>query len=372
MRILQVVHRYRPRIGGMENYVYNLQACLRELGHRVDVLTTDYKIPRLARKEPNAFYSRTMMAPMDNPFSLDLVTQLHARADYDVYHLHSAWFLTTWVASRMLPKSKIVLTSHVTKPWQTQSRRLAYNITKPIITRVFRKCKVIICLTEKDKQAISNEFKIPRAKIRVIPNGIPMGLTRLCTRDKEELCKQLGLIPESFKLLYVGRLHREKNVDLLISVADMLPSNIELIIAGSGESVDYIKTLRKLVAKIHHPVHLFLDMPFDILTCLYKYSDLFVTLGEVEGLPTTILEAMAFGLPIISYGIGGVSEIVAKGGLVLDRLDGKLLRDTILSFYNNESFSKKTREQNLSKIRRFQWPTITKQIEQIYYEVTGR
>jgi len=373
MRILQVIHRYRPRIGGMENYAYNLRVCLSELGHQVDVLTTDYKLPKLAEKEPYAVYSKTIAAPMDNPFSLDLIKELQTRTDYDIYHLHGQWFLDTWMASRILPKSKTVLSAHNARAGQWGARQLAYNILKPIITYVLRRCKFIICPTEMIKQTISNEFQISSAKIKVIPNGIPANLTRLCSYDKNELCRLLGLIPESFKLLYVGRIQPDKNVDSLISMVDMLPDDVEVIIAGSSERVDYVRTLEKLIAKVHHPVHVFLDMPFDVLTCLYKYSDIFVTLGEVEGLPTTILEAMAFGLPVVCYEAGGVSELFAKGGgIVVNRLDNKVLLDAILSFYTDESFRKRTREENLSKSRHFKWPMLAKRIEQVYYEVTKR
>lgn len=373
MRILQVTHRYRPRIGGMENYVYNLRFCLSELGHHVDVVTTDYKLPKLAKKESHANYSKTIVAPMDNPFSLEIIKELQTRTNYDIYHLHGPWFLVTWMASKIFPKSQTVLTAHNARAGHGLARQLAYKISKPIITNVLRRCKLVICLTEMDKQTISNEFRISCAKIKVIPNGVPVNLTQLCSYDKNELCRLLGLIPESFKLLYIGRIQPDKHVDSLISVVDMLPDDVEVIIAGSSERADYVRALKKLTAKVHHSVHVFLDMPFDVLTCLYKYSDIFVTLGEVEGLPTTILEAMAFGLPVVCYQAGGVSELFAKdGGIVVDRLDKKVLLDAILSFYTDESFRKKAREENLSKIRHFQWPVLAKRIEQVYYEVTKR
>jgi len=361
----------------MENYVYNLRACLSELGHQVDVVTTDYRLPKLAKKESYAIYSKTIAAPMDNPFSIDLIKELETRTDYDIYHLHSPWFLSTWIASRIFPRSKTVLTAHNATPYSRTrhglARQFAHNVIKPIITYVLRRCKFIICLTETDKQTISNKFQISQAKIKVIPNGIPVNLTRLCDHDKDELCKLLGLIPESFKLLYVGRIQPDKNIDSLISVADMLPDDVELIVAGSSERFDYVRGLNRLIEKSHHQVRLFLDMPFDVLTCLYKYSDLFVTLGEIEGLPTTILEAMAFGLPVVYHQVGGVSELFATGGgIAVNRLDEKTLLDAILSFYTDETFRNRAREENLSTIEHFQWPMLAKRIEQVYYEVTKR
>jgi len=374
MRVLQVIHRYRPRIGGLENYVYNLRICLSEMGHQVDVLTTDYKLPKLAEKEPYANYCKTIVAPMDNPFSLDLIKELQTRTDYDIYHLHGSQFLDTWIASKIFPQNKTVLTAHVAKiEGYGLSYQLAHNIFKPIMAYVLKRCKFIICLTETDKQTISNEFKISCSKIKVIPNGIPANLTQLCSYDENELCRVLGLIPESFKILYVGRIQPVKNVDFLISVADMLPDDIEVIIAGPSERVDYIRTLRRLIARVHHPVHVFLDMPFDVLTCLYKYSDIFVTLGEVEGLPTTILEAMAFGLPIVCYRVGGLSELFTKGGgIVIDQLNKKILFDAILSFYTDKSFRKRASEVNLSNIKHYQWPMLAKRIEKVYHEITNR
>ncbi|NJN66628.1 MAG: glycosyltransferase family 4 protein [Chloroflexaceae bacterium] len=158
------------------------------------------------------------------------------------------------------------------------------------------------------------ELGIPSERITVIPNGVdpetfrPDPEARLTTRQ------QLGISMETPLLLCVGRLEQEKGFQVAIqAVRRLLPRfpTLQLFIVGEGA---YRKTLSKIAATTVGAVTLPGYASGQQVARWLAAADIFLmpTLRD-EGLPLTIVEAMAAGVPVIASKAGGIPDAVDEG-----------------------------------------------------------
>jgi len=112
---------------------------------------------------------------------------------------------------------------------------------------------------------------------------------------------------KTFKILFLARMIKEKGVFETIEAFNKLSDkyNIELFIAGDGEDLDEVKKVSNSNSKIHVLGRVEGKEKIDLFTKCHIYA--FPTFYG-EGLPTSILEAMAFGMPVITTNMGGLKE----------------------------------------------------------------
>ena len=105
------------------------------------------------------------------------------------------------------------------------------------------------------------------------------------------------------RLLFCGRMEREKGVDVLVNaVQELSPREVELHLVGSGSLLPYLKSLS--LPNIH--VHGFQE---DV-TPFYKQADVYVQLSSFENCPFSVIDAMSHCLPVIANPCGGLTEMV--------------------------------------------------------------
>lgn len=140
---------------------------------------------------------------------------------------------------------------------------------------------------------------------------IPAVLPRSMIIDKCNLrINSLGTL----KLLYVGRLSAEKGMSYLVDIMPIMirENKVDAVlnIVGSGpEEVE----MRKKVSKLNLNDHVMFKgyVPFgNQLQELYREADVFVLPSITEGVPLVLVEAMAYGLPIVATAVGGIPDIV--------------------------------------------------------------
>ena len=317
MKIGQISHRYYPHVGGIENYVRRLKGSLEKMGHEITIYTTDFGIPRGAEREKGAFYCKTDFAIYRNPFSRELLQKLK-KSDDDIYHFHSPWFSLSLFGVRLLDRKPKVMTVHGAKIGVGSMLSTLSLLYYPFARQVLHNMDKIIALTKSERDYLVYRFKLPRRKVVVIPNGIEVESFRPRRGAIKEFTQKHGLLENSFKVLYVGRIIPEKNPDKLISAVakHMNGKNIEVILIGDGSS-SYITRLKRIS---DNRIHILGKLGFEELVAAYNTSDLFVFLGLVEGLPTVILEAMACRLPVLATPVAGIPDVIVKNvnGLFLN------------------------------------------------------
>ena len=175
------------------------------------------------------------------------------------------------------------------------------------------------------------ELGVPAEKIRLVPRGIDLELFSHAQRDNHAF-SSLGVESEP-KVLYVGRISREKGLDSLVSaflaVAEAVPQ-ARLLLVGDGP---YAEKLAQAVPR--ERVIFAGERRGADLARFYASSDLFVFPSETETFGNAVVEAQAAGLPVIVSSRGGAHENVVDGvtGLVVDAQNpealGRAIRDLL-------------------------------------------
>lgn len=370
MKIGQISHVFPPHIGGIGNYVYRLKQSFENKDNEVTVYTTNYDISNFNNNEKNVIYCKTNFAFVRNPFSFELLKKLKQNHE-DIYHLHGYEFLPSLFASIILKNKPKVLTQHGAEIECNDPKIYLLNkIYHPFAQYILENMDMIIALGKKDRDFLLKTFNLSPDKITIIPNGIDINKFKSNKDNNTNFNKKYNLKENSFKVLFVSRLIKTKNAHRLISaVANYIKSkDIEVLIIGPG-SVEYIKELRAISDK---RIHIIGEISFDELVSAYNISNLFVQLGEwSEGMPTTILEAMACGLPILTTSCGSISDVITDGenGLFIDTpIDEKILVEKIKYFMGSDI--KKMSEANKIKVNReFNWDIIADKIYYIYKQI---
>lgn len=373
-KIAQVAHHYLPHLGGIELYVSRLFEDIKDQ-HSEEfaprVLTTDYQTPLNGRKA-EATYFPVDVSLMRNPFSIAFLRHLF-KTRYDLLHLHNAWFLTSLVSVILKKTAKIVLTMHGVFPDNASCfLRLALFFYRPLAALVIKRSDKIIVLSDSEKLKLEKLFFVDPQKIAVIPNGIRIATEAIKIADTAK----------AKTILFTGRIIPDKNPELLIKSAARIKeliSDYKIKFVGPvqpeyRESLMCMAKRLKIDDLIEFTGALDQSIPSQNLQLINQYmkSQIFVSLGSWEGLPTRLLEAMQFGASCIAYTAGGSSDLIQDGhnGLLLYRLNEAELAEKIANLVTNHNLRDKiAHNAKQSIIENHDWENVSKKILEIYQQL---
>lgn len=174
-----------------------------------------------------------------------------------------------------------------------------------------------------------------------------------------------------FWLCNVGRLTPQKNHKMLIeafSIARKKNSNLRLLIVGDGELREELEN--QVVQKQLKSSIQFLGTRSDIPNILSNV-DAFVLTSKFEGLPLSLLEAMAAGLPVIATKVGGVPDIINhnRNGILVESNDIKGFAEAILKLVNNKNLIDEIRKNNINDVKKFDVKTMVRKYEDLYENI---
>ena len=166
-----------------------------------------------------------------------------------------------------------------------------------------------ICTINQEDYARLRRFNV-RGKAYIHGVGIDTG--RLAPSGNEtNLRKELGIPENSFILLSVGELNKNKNQKVIIQALALLHDpEIHYVLCGKGDELESLKALTAQCGLSDHD-H-FLGYRKDLYG-IYSQSDAFAMPSKREGLPVASLEAMYCGLPLLTSGIRGLCDINIQG-----------------------------------------------------------
>jgi glycosyltransferase involved in cell wall biosynthesis len=177
---------------------------------------------------------------------------------------------------------------------------------------LIRKCiNAVVAVSESTRDALV-EYGIPGGLVTLINNGVDTEL--FVPGQSDALRGELGLSADQTIFGSVGNIRKPKSYDILIQAAARVlkerPDAV-FVVAGSG-SEEQLAPLRALCAslKIENRVY-FLGMR-PATAQLYQAFDIFVSSSSSEGLPLSMLEAMACGRPIVATASGGAQQALGK------------------------------------------------------------
>ena len=368
MRIARVIEYFPPHIGGMEGHGLNLSFEQHKLGHTVEIF-----IGYGYENWEDSKYFRTYKAPLQflslyskirrfwfNFWAYLAVKGHHKKNPYDIIHLHGD-FVEAYFGGKLSKKLDIpaVLTIHA---------GLNRRFLKPKNAKYFKNIGEIICVS----QEIASDLKsigVPENKLTVVSSGVY--LIEFQTADENKIAALRNQYSKPI-VISIGVLRPKKGFKYLISAFKTIKekfSGATLIIIGDGPDRVELEKQAKDVGEIH-----FLGRQDHGRVVEYlKVADIFVLAsiyeeGDREGTSTSIMDAMAAGLPIIATNVGGTPYLIKNNvnGFIVNQSDTVELAEALLRIIDNEELCQKMSRQNLEDIKQKDWPIIAKKIMEIY------
>lgn len=375
MKILQISPFVAPVLGGSAIAPGQLSRELERRGHEVTVATTDFGLD-----EP---YAQTLSecgtAVLVFPHRFDVGSFLFSPsmkdwlrvniAHFDIIHLHNFRSYQNGIAHRYARDNGIpyVLQAHgsVLPFFQKRLQKKLYDLIWG--QRILGDAARVIALTATEADQYK-KMGVEPGRIEVVPNGID--ISEYANLPRKGQFKGRHDIPADERIvLFLGRLHRIKGIDLLVSAFAKLlkvTDNVKLVIIGPDDGVVAALKRQTKDLRIESSV-LFVGPLYDRDKIeAYVDADIFVLPSVYETFPLAVLEASACGTPVIVTAECGIADLVKKFGCVVDRdsdaLCAALCR--ILSSDNSrKNFGQKGRQ---FVTEQMSWKKAVESFEQVY------
>jgi len=310
MRILRVAQNLYPEVpGGGTYHVHAMSRDQAAMGHDVTVLTVtdDDSLPRHEQRDGYTVVRRKPTVELlGNEISAGVAQFLRTADDFDVVHAHSHLYFSTNLTAlkRRLGETPLAITNHGLYS-QNAPEWLFDAYLKTVGRWTFNQADVVFCYTDEDCERV-REFGVD-SRIEVVPNGVD---TERFTPDgpTSDLIDHDGPV-----VLFVGRLVEGKRPQDAIKAVSRVAEgmDVKLYVVGDGP-------MREDLEGMSGEETVFLgQLPYDEMPAVYRAGDVLVLPSRAEGLPRTVLEAMASGLPVVVSDLEQITPIIGQRGVTV-------------------------------------------------------
>jgi glycosyltransferase involved in cell wall biosynthesis len=223
--------------------------------------------------------------------------------------------------------------------------------------------------------------RIPLSKIRMIPNGIDLANYAPATSATQPryvaLKKELGIAYEDRVIGIVANFRAMKGhrtiVDALPRIRANIP-HIKCLFVGEAfvNEPSYQQELQHYVQEQRLADVIIFTGRWDDIPDLLAILDVLLLPSLWEGLPTSVLEAMAMKKPIVASAVGGIPELVESGrtGILIPPQDAQALSDAVILLLSQPELAQKMGEAGYGRVcQDFSLSTITLQTETLYEQL---
>jgi D-inositol-3-phosphate glycosyltransferase len=379
--------------GGQNIYVAHVARCLVEEGHVVDVFTrrdsrqqrpvVDVK-PGLrvlhVAAGPARFVPKEQLLPWMPEFAGACERLCGSGPHYDV--VHANFFMSGWVALQLKRRLGLpfVITFHalglVRREHQGQADafpRERIDIERELV----READAIVAECPQDRADLMRLYAADPHKLTMVPCGFDVG--EFSPMNRAFARSLLGLEPDAFVVLQLGRMVPRKGIDNVVRAVALLPRRMAarlLVVGGDSDPADDALTpeigrLRAIArdAGVEDIVTFCGCKPRAQLRAYYAAANVFVTTPWYEPFGITPLEAMACATPVIGSRVGGIQYSVADGitGYLVPPNDPAALAERLGFLQTRPALA---RQLGLAGVRRvhamFTWERVTQQLIMIY------
>jgi glycosyltransferase involved in cell wall biosynthesis len=300
------------------------------MGHDVTVVTTRVD-ESLSPIEETDGYTVVRLSPgvdiLGNDISPSVTRYLFAQTEaFDVMHAHShLYFVTNMTAlRRRLGGPPLAITNHGLFSQSAPERVFQWYLAT-LGRWTFNQADVVFCYTDVDKQRVQ-ELGVT-SRIEVVSNGID---TERFTPEGPE-SELVG--PEGPVVLFVGRFVEGKRPWLAIEAfAEVLEEypDAELYLCGDGALREDLEA-QVTELEVGEAVTFLGHVPYDEMPKVYRSGDVLVLPSRAEGVPRTVLEAMASGTAIVTSQLEQIEDIVNSAGRTVEDMSTESFSDSVLN-----------------------------------------
>jgi glycosyltransferase involved in cell wall biosynthesis len=382
LRVLHVTPYFPPAqpYGGPPASVLGLCQGLQRAGVGVEVVTTTANGPNSLPASPpggeqydgiqvhyaeRAFPQRFFGARVRDP-----LTRALARAD--VCHIHGVWNVPEWWASHLARAAAVpylISPRGMLQPEAMQRGRVRKAAAWALIDGRNVKGAALLHATS-DQEAGALRALDPRAPIAVVPNGVDLAGAHRASRGFRA---RLGIPEDAFVVLFLGRMHRIKRLDLIadaFAAARSTHPSMHLVLAGPDEHGLIPGVLRRLSGESGH-VHAPGAIHGADKWALVKDADVMVQCSDSESFGLSVIESLAAGVPAIVTRTCPWREIETCGcGLWVEQT-APAIAAAIVALAGDRARRAAMGERASTFARdRYSWDVIAPEMARLYAELT--
>ncbi|WP_324759674.1 glycosyltransferase family 4 protein [Haloarcula sp. GH36] len=313
MRILRVAQKIYPEFkGGGAYHVHALSRDQAAMGHDVTVLTVDHEHGERRTEQRNGYtlvsYPSTVTL-FGNALSAGVARYFATTGKFDVVHAHSHLYFSTNLAAvrRLVGRPPLAITNHGLYS-QTVPEHVFEGYLRTFGRLTFDCADRVFCYSEAEQSRL-RDYGVD-TNIAVVPNGI----------DQDRFEPTGPIHPEMDTdgkvILFVGRLVEGKRPKATLDAFQSVAATHEesrLYVVGDGPQRERLEA-RAISADIKERVTFLGHVSYDDMPSVYRGADVLVLPSRTEGVPRTILEAMASGVPVVASSLPQLDPVVGDGG----------------------------------------------------------
>lgn len=389
--------------GGQNVYVDEVSRNLARQGYSVDVFTRrdDPRAPEVVpwasgvriinlAAGPAEFLLKDQLWPYMPRFR-DALLDFMAR-DGGYYDLiHGNFWMSGWVASELRRILAIPMVQIFHAMGKTKRRYQGWSDSSPgerieIETAIIRDADRVIAQCPGEQAELIDEYGAEPRKVVLIPSAVNTGV--FYPVERQQARRFVGIAPDNFVVVYVGRLLPRKDVRnavqgvarLIKICQDLRPSlaaGITLLIVGGNtvepdpDATPEIAELQQLAREldIERHVRFVGKRQQDQLRYYYSAGDVAVTTPWYEPFGLTPLEAMACGRPVIGSAVGGITYTVVDGetGFLVPPRDAEMLAAQLYHLLGAPELGERMGRAARRRVEAdFTWPTVAIRTANLY------
>ncbi len=367
-----------PTFGGSGVVATELGLELARRGHEIHFITYSQPV-RLALLNPNVHYHEVNVPEYPlfhyQPYELALSSKLVDMVKLykiDLLHVHYAipHAYAGYMAKQMLKaegiKIPMVTTLHGTDITLVGN----HPFYKPAVSFSINKSDVVTSVSQNLKDETYKLFNIKR-EIHVIPNFIELDKIKI---DSNIACHRSVMANESEKIItHISNFRKVKRIpdiiEIFYKIQQQIPS--KLMMVGDGPEKEVAENLCQKLG-ISDKVIFFGNS--NEIDKILSYTDLFLLPSETESFGLAALEAMAWGVPVISSNSGGLPEVNFEGvsGYLSDVGNIEEMAQNAIKILKDDTILAKFKENALSVAKQFDIKNIVPLYEDLYKEALSK
>lgn len=388
MKILFVSDQYSPTPGGISVVTHRLSQELSLKGHTVDIIAPSQSWKFYTEKENDVVVYRVQSILVHklkkvrySPAFLykneisKIITSFHP----DIVHIETPDALATAAYEEAIKANiPVIGTCHIMPqnisgalPFlPEQIRKFVGNLYMKQLANLFNKIDFVTAPTMTGIAILkANDVTTP---MQALSNGIDLSEFYKVSKVKQQELKKHLHLPGKPLILYIGRLDKEKKVDVLVKALALLHKKFEFhaIIAGTGEQFDSIQGLVKKF-KLQEVITFLGMLSEEELLTLYNLITVFVMPSTAELQSLVTMEAMAVGKPVIGARAGALPYLIESGknGYLFNPDETQDLCDKLEKIIIDPKLQKTMGEASEMLIQKHDIHVIVSELENIYKEV---
>ena len=327
-------------IGGIAQHVHGQSNFLKQKGHKVDIISSEntFTIPVRRLKNPSFMISAFFKAKLKK--GNDIVHAHNLPAAFPMKHA----------------SGKKVLSIHGI---YSEQIGLLHGKTMKNLSSTYEKNALTWAdaITVISKQVYEHYTKLG-FKVRIIPNAID--ISSLPQQKDKRFEKQI---------IFAGRLSKEKGILNLLEISKNLTNDVHLLIVGSGPAENRVKETAKTQPNLHFLGYQTREKTIELI----RGSDVLLQPSLMEGLSSSILEAMACKTPVVATNIGGNKELLVndKTGILVQSDSNDEILNKSLDLLSDKQKANQLRENAFNEVQKYDWSNVGSLYLKLYEELIG-